>query len=304
MKKTLALLLALAMSCTMLASCDEDSSSKDSSSKADSSVTDSSVVDSEAPADSSDVDSSEAPADSSEPDSSVVDSSEPDSSVVDSSEPDSSEPDSSEPETPDEPDQPTGEGIVFGDEITTDDRLFETLVAEMAKGSMTMEMEMEQDGMSIYICMVTDGKSTYTDMNMMGIAITALSTPDGAYYLDTAGKRYYKDPTNQEISTGTEDIADQFLGEDQKYVKTLNVTIDGEEYVAENYTIDGDEGYFAFNADGDLVAVIAKMDGATEFTAVPMLLSAKADAEKLTLPADYTAMTDQEFTEFYGALMG
>ena len=299
MKKTLALLLALAMSCTMLASCDEDSSSKDSSSKADSSVTDSSVVDSEAPADSSDVDSSEAPADSSEPDSSVVDSSEPDSS-----EPDSSEPDSSEPETPDEPDQPTGEGVVFGDEITTDDRLFETLVAEMAKGSMTMEMEMEEEGLSNYVYMSTDGKSTYSSMNMMGIAITALSTPDGAYYLDTEGKRYYKDPTNQEISTGTEDIADQFLGEDQKYIKTLNVTIDGEEYVAENYTIDGDAGYFVFNDDGDLVAVIAPVAADENLQVVPMLLSAKADAEKLTLPADYTAMTDQEFQEFYGALLG
>lgn len=301
MKKTLALLLALAMSCTMLAACDEDSSSKDSSSKADSSVSDSSVVDSEAPADSSEPDSSVADSsepEASEPDSSVVDSSEPDSSVVDSSEPDSSVVDSSEP------DQPTGEGVVFGDEITTDDRLFEALVAEMAKGSMTMEMDIEQDGMAIYVCMVTDGKSTYTDMNMMGIAITALSTPDGAYYLDTAGKRYYKDPTNQDISTGTEDIADQFLGEDQKYVKTLNVTIDGVEYVAENYTVDGEPGYFAFNDDGDLVAVIAKMDGATEFTAVPMLLSAKADASKLTIPADYTAMTDQEFMDFYGALMG
>ena len=304
MKKTLALLLALAMSCTMLASCDEDSSSKDSSSKADSSVTDSSVVDSEAPADSSDVDSSEAPADSSEPEASEPDSSEPETSEPDSSEPDSSEPDSSEPETPDEPDQPTGEGIVFGDEITTDDRLFETLVAEMAKGSMTMEMDMEQDGMSIYVYMTTDGKSTYTDMNMMGIAITALSTPDGAYYLDTAGKRYYKDPTNQDISTGTEDMADQFLGEDQKYVKTLNVTIDGEEYVAENYTIDGDAGYFVFDDAGDLVAVIAPVAADENLQVVPVLLSAKADADKLTLPADYTAMTDQEFMDFYGALMG
>ena len=299
MKKTLALLLALAMSCTMLASCDEDSSSKDSSSKADSSVTDSSVVDSEAPAESSDADSSETPADASETESSVGASTE-----TDLAEPDSSEPDSSEPETPDEPDQPTGEGVVFGDEITTDDRLFETLVAEMAKGSMTMEMEMEEEGLSIYVYMSTDGKSTYSSMNMMGIAITALSTPDGAYYLDTEGKRYYKDPTNQEISTGTEDIADQFLGEDQKYIKTLNVTIDGEEYVAENYTIDGDAGYFVFNDDGDLVAVIAPVAADENLQVVPMLLSAKADAEKLTLPADYTAMTDQEFQEFYGALLG
>lgn len=94
MKKTLALLLALAVSCSMLASCGDDSSS---SSKAD----DSSVADSSSVAD-----------ESSAEDSSVEDSSVEDSSTEDSSTEDSSEAD---PEPIEGPVTLTGSGEYAGD---------------------------------------------------------------------------------------------------------------------------------------------------------------------------------------------
>lgn len=282
MKKTLALLLALAMSCSMLVACSEDDDS--SKKETGSSVADSSVVDS------SDVDSSDV-------DSSDVDSSDGDSSNGDSSDGDSSNGDSSNG------DSPITEGKTeLGDEIETEERLFETLVAELSKGTMTMEMDVEQEGLAIYVYMTTDGTNTYADVNMLGMGVTTLQTADGSYYLDTEGKRYYLDTTATDVTDDYGSIADDLIGEDQKYVKTLNVTIDGTDYVAECYEIDGSEGYFVFDANGDITAVIASNAGET--MTMPVTLSAKADTSKLSLPEDYTAMTDDEFTAFYGDLTG
>lgn len=295
MKKTLALLLALAMSCSMLTACSED----DSSSKADnsSSVADSSAADSSA-ADSSATDSSEAET----PDSSEVDSSEPDSSEPDSSEPDSSEPDSSEPDKPDQPDKPTGEGIVFGDEVETDERLFEALVAELEKGTMTMEMDVEQDGLAVYMYVTSDGKNSYAEMDMFGMAITMLYADGKTYYLDTANKKYYHDTTATENTTDSLISTDDITGTNQEYISTGTVTIDGVEYVAECYDIDGATGYFVFDDDALIGAV--KIDPVTneaKFTAV--YLAAEVDSSKLSLPSDYTAMTAQEFAELMGVDM-
>lgn len=296
MKKTLALLLALAMSCSMLTACSED----DSSSKADnsSSVADSSAADSSA-TDSSATDSSEPET----PDSSEVDSSEPDSSepeTPDSSEPDSSEPD--EPDQPDQPDKPTGEGIVFGDEVETDERLFEALVAELEKGTMTMEMDVEQDGLAIYMYVTSDGKNSYAEMDMFGMAITMLYADGKTYYLDTANKKYYHDTTATEDTTDSLISTDDITGSEQTYISTGTVTIDGVEYVAECYDIDGATGYFVFDDDALIGAVdIDPVTNEAQFTAV--YLAAEVDSSKLSLPSDYTAMTAQEFAELMGVDM-
>lgn len=295
MKKTLALLLALAMSCSMLTACSED----DSSSKADnsSSVADSSAADSSA-TDSSATDSSEPET----PDSSEVDSSEPDSSEPDSSEPDSSEPDSSEPDKPDQPDKPIGEGIVFGDEVETDERLFEALVAELEKGAMTMEMDVEQDGLAIYMYVTSDGKNSYAEMDMFGMAITMLYADGKTYYLDTANKKYYHDTTATEDTTDSLISTDDITGSEQTYISTGTVTIDGVEYVAECYDIDGATGYFVFDDDALIGAVdIDPVTNEAQFT--PVYLAAGADTSKLSLPSDYTAMTAQEFAELMGVDM-
>ncbi len=292
MKKTLALLLALTMSMAMLTACSEDDSSKDkdSSSKADSS----SVVDASS-ADDSSVE------DSSVEDSSVEDSSEPDSSVVDSSEPDSSVVDSEDPTST--PDTPAVDGVEFGDTITTDERLFETLVADMAAGAMTMEMDIEQDGIAIYMYMTTDGTATYVDMNMMGMAITMLSTGTNTYYLDNTNKKYYEDPSNSGAENVMGDPTEELMGDDMQYISTGSVTIDGVEYVAECYSIDGEEGYFVFDG-ADLVAVISSDAVSGGAMVTPVTLSAKADTSKLSLPAGYTAMTDEEFAAMYEGLLG
>lgn len=300
MKKTLALLLALAMSCSMLTACSED----DSSSKADnsSSVADSSAADSSA-ADSSDADTSEPET----PDSSEVDSTEPDSSEVDSSEPDSSEvdssePDSSEPDLPDHPDTPAGEGIVFGDEIETSDRLFEALVAELEKGTMTMEMDVEQDGLAIYMYVTSDGKNSYAEMDMFGMAITMLYADGNTYYLDAASKKYYHDTTATEDTTDSLISTDDITGTNQEYISTGTVTIDGVEYIAECYDIDGATGYFVFDDDALIGAVdIDPVTNEAKFT--PVYLAAEVDSSKLSLPSDYTAMTAQEFAELMGVDM-
>lgn len=310
MKKTLALLLALAMSCTMLTACSEKDD-KDSSSKADSSsVVDSSNVD--PGTESSEPDSSEPDSsvpDSSEPDSSEPDSSEPDSSEPDSSEPDSSEPDSSEPDssepTSSEPNGPvSSNGIVFGDTIETSDRLFETLASELEKGACTMEMDVEEDGMAVYMYMTTDGKTTYVSMDFMGMAITMLTDDTTSYYLDEANKKYYSVPADPSNPTDELVDTDALTGENQEYISTGTVTVDGTEYTAEKYTIDGDEGYFVFNDAGDLCGIITVDPVSEETLFTPVVLKASAETDKLSLSSDYTAMTDEEFAAFMGVDMG
>ncbi len=263
MKKLIAILAALTLGCTMLAACGEE----DSSSKADSSSNVSAADSSEA--DSSDVDSS-SKADSSDVDSS----SEADSSDVDSS----------------EPDQPSGEGRLNAlmDEIDS-------------SGSFTIDMTVEQEGMTMSVYVTTDGSSTYMDMDMMGMKISALDKDGVSYILDNAGKRYYKDETG-ETTASTEGMVDELVGAEFTLTGTSKVTIEGVEYDCESYksvNVDGEENTvdYVFNADGK-VAFIGQQE---EY--MPVTLLAGADTSKLSIDG-YTEMTDEEYMAWYSELLG
>lgn len=284
MKKTLALLLALAMSCTMFAACaEEDDSSKkekDSSSVAES------VAD-----------------DSSEDESSEDESSEDESSEDESSEDESSKDESSEDESsdPDSGDKPAPSGAEFTGDITienetaveTSDRLFEALAADIASSqTCTMSADIAQDGIELVIYMTMEGNNIYVDMDFLGIAMTVLSTDEASYIIDTDTKKYYTDSTgSMSDQLGAEDLLSEFTAlDDMTYISTSSVTIDGASYTMETYENEyGTEVKYIFDASGDVVAI--NNDG-SEF--IPFLLSRKADTSKFSV-SGYTQMTDEEF---------
>ncbi len=298
MKKTLALLLALAMSATMLTACSEDDSSKDkknSGSKADaSSVVDDSSADDSSVEDSSVDDSSVE--DSSVEDSSVEDSSVDDSSIVDSSAADSSKPDVGNTTFP------TIDGIEFGSTYDTAERRYSTLVNNLAAGNFTMDMTHTEDGMTVSIYVTANKNSYYLDMNM-GISITMLTTGNKSYYLDNEGKKYYEVPKSEDDDLYDELIED-FIDEDVRYVSTCKATVDGKDYVTERYLDDdGEDVYFMFDGD-NIAGVIAYEDNIGAYMYLSAFVSAKTDSSKLSLPSSYTAMTDEEFGNMYAGLLG
>ncbi len=297
MKKLLASILALAMSVTLLAGCEEVDSSRDknSSSKADaSSVVDDSSADDSSVEDSSVDDSSVE--DSSVEDSSVEDSSVDDSSIVDSSAADSSKPDVGNTTFP------TIDGIEFGSTYDTAERRYSTLVNNLAAGNFTMDMTHTEDGMTVSIYVTANKNSYYLDMNM-GISITMLTTGNKSYYLDNEGKKYYEVPKSEDDDLYDELIED-FIDEDVRYVSTCKATVDGKDYVTERYLDDdGEDVYFMFDGD-NIAGVIAYEDNIGAYMYLSAFVSAKTDSSKLSLPSSYTAMTDQEFTDWYSSLWG
>ena len=272
MKKILAMALALAMSCSMLVACgEEDSSSKEKDTNTSSvAAEDNSKTDDDA--------SSEGGDESSKDDTSSADDS--------SNAPELSGDIKLENETP----------------VETDERKFETLVNTVAEsGEFTVNCDIEQDGMELVMYITTDGKSTYIDMNLLGMAITVLSNSDGDYLLDTANKKYYFDNTG---SMGMESVGEEMVDsmtslDDLTYSSTSTATIDGKEYTVEKY-LNNDtqiEVSYIFNANGDLVLV-----GNDEMY-MPFEFKASVDSSKLTVDG-YTAMTDEEFVAWSQSFAG
>ncbi len=283
MKKILALLAAMALSCTMLASCgDEDSSSNGG------------------------VDSTSSVADTS----SAAD----DTSADASSEEDSSKEDtSSEDDTSSEADKPANNGSVAAklsadvtiENITekqTDEKLFENLVNEITTNkTCTMDYELSQEGMNMIAVISMDADNVYMDMDILGMKMTAFINPDGSYYIDKETKKYYKAPAGEEADTEELGLSlvDQMSSlEGMEYVSSADCEIDGKAYVLETWknTELGTQMQYVF--DGEDVVLVKQED-----VQMPFLLSAKADESLFTLDG-LTEMTDEEFAAYQEALMG
>lgn len=282
MKKILALLAAMALSCTMLASCgDEDSSSNGG------------------------VDSTSSVADTS----SAAD----DTSADASSEEDSSKEDtSSEDDTSSEADKPANNGSVAGklsadakiENITekqTDEKLFEKLVDEITTNkTCTMDYELSQEGMNMIAVISMDADNVYMDMDLGIMKITALINPDGSYYIDKEAKKYYKeageDASTEELGMSLVDEMSSLEG--MEYVSSADCEIDGKAYVLETWKNTEQNVEMQYVFDGDDVVLVKQGD-----VQMPFLLSAKADESLFTLDG-LTEMTDEEFAAYQEALMG
>ncbi len=291
MKKLLASILALTMSVTLLAGCEEGSTSdNDSSSKADSSsVADSSVTD------------------SSEPDSDTPDSSEPDSSEPDSSEPDSSEPDSSEPDSSaidgGEIVFPVRDGFTFSDDTyVADESLYEQLGAGLLNGSYTVEME--QDGS--YLFATTDGSSIFFCLNEGTGYYAILASATEAYFLDIVNSKYFP-YSGQTIDTIGEPLPiEEIYSSEAVYECSGTVNAGGAEYTFEYYTSSGSdaENFFIFNNDGAVCGIFHRSSDSEEYEFRSMFISAEAAEENLYIPSGYTQMTDDEFVAWTEGMQG
>lgn len=275
MKKILALLAAMALSCTMLASCgDEDSSTKDTDSST------ASVADTTSAADDT---SSEADA-------------------------------SSEDDTSSKADEPANNGGSVAAKLSadakienitekqTEDKLFEKLVNEITTNkTCTMDYELSQEGMNMIAVISMDADNVYMDMDVLGMKMTAFISPDGSYYIDKETKKYYKAPAGEEADTeelGLSLVDEMSSLEGMEYVSTADCEIDGKAYVLETWknTELGTEMQYVF--DGEDVVLVKQED-----VQMPFLLSAKADESLFTLDG-LTEMTDEEFAAYQEALMG
>lgn len=258
MKKTLAMLLALAVSAAMLSACGSDDSFSATKDK-------SSVI-------------------AADDSSSTADTSEDDSSAGDD--------DSSEGEVPKFECTIENEAA-----LETDERMFEALVGTVAEsGEFTVNTNIQADGMSLVMYVTTDGTSTFIDMNLMGMSLTVMSNNDGEYMLDTEGKKYYLAPEGSMSmsSAGEELIAGMTTLDGVTYRETCSATVNGEECVIEKYINNETEieVSYIFDADGKL-AIVGNGD-----LYMPFEFTASADASKFSLDG-YTAMTDEEFVEWY-----
>lgn len=288
MKKILALLAAMALSCTMLVSCGDE----DSSSKSDNSST-SSVADTSSAADDTSADAS----------------SEEDSSKDDTS----SEADSSEEDSSSEADKPANNGGSVAGKLSatakienitekeTEDQLFKKLVDDITSTkTCTMDYELSQDGMSMKAIISMDKDNVYMDMDMLGMKITALITPDGSYYIDKDANKYYKeageDTSTEELGMSLVDEMSSLEG--MEYVSSADCEIDGKAYVLETWKNTEQNVEMQYVFDGDDVVLVKQGD-----VQMPFLLSAKADSSLFTIDG-MTEMTEEEYAAYIEALSG
>lgn len=264
MKKTLAMLLALAMGAAMLTACGSSDGSSDTKDTSSAVAAD---------------DSSAADTDTSEDDASKEDDT-------------SAGGDSSETEAP------KFECNIENEEaLETDERMFEELVSAVAEsGEFTVNADIKADGMELVMYVTTNGTSTFIDMQLMGTALTVMSNDDGEYILDTEGKKYYFDDTGSMnmSSAGEELIAGMTTLDGLTYRETCSATVNGDECIIEKY-INGEtsiEVSYIFDADGKLVLV-----GNGDMY-MPFEFTASVDASKFSIDG-YTEMTDEEFVEWF-----
>lgn len=267
MKKILAILAAMALSCTMLASCGDE----DSSSKSDDSST-ASVADTSSEADASSEEDTSSEADKPASGSSVAAKLSADAKI---------------------------ENIT---EKQTEDKLFEKLVNEITTNkTCTMDYELSQEGMNMIAVISMDAENVYMDMDVLGIKMTAFINPDGSYYIDKDAKKYYKAPAGEEADTeelGLSLVDEMSSLEGMEYVSSADCEIDGKAYVLETWknTELGTQMQYVF--DGEDVVLVKQDD-----VQMPFLLSAKADESLFTLDG-LTEMTDEEFAAYQEELMG
>lgn len=252
MKKALALLLALAMSCTMLTACSEDSSSDKDSSSAPGGNTPKPV----------------------KPSISTTDSSEPDSSTPDSSEPDSSVPDSSEPDSPVTHDVTlTGHSISFGDKVDSKGSVTISLF-DTVKNNDKIAFESVDAANNVTITCYVSGTSSYTvySGNNTSVAIINQHDFNNTYFIDETNSTYYEFPGENDFSVLGElnvlKTYQEIPDLTNAYVETVEVVLDGENYCAEYFNLNGEEMYFIYDTSmTKILTIISENELANEIGA-------------------------------------
>lgn len=269
MKKLLAICLALVMTCSVMTACNEkDAESQNSN---NSSVSDSSSTNNDSSKDNSSKDD-------------------------DSTTPDVEVSLSGNAETP------LGETV--GDEIEVDTSAFDDIANLNTAEAFTFDvfLSLNADGVSMEMPMVisTDGNSTYTNVNMLGINAVSLMTDGKTYYIDDTNKVYYVEDGIEEGATdGILDSMDMSSFTDiSDSIKSANkVTIDGAEF--ERYLATAEEGDVCiYVANGKLVYF------ADETTLLTINeISDKPRTDLFEIPSDYKEVSEEEYSELmYGDL--
>ncbi len=193
--------------------------------------------------------------------------------------------------------------IVIGEEIKTDERLLSELEEKINENrEQTVIIDAADMDYPIYFYTTHDGNNVYTRTIITGSEMNILSNEGGTYILDGKKKRYYKDETA--IPTYPVNYITTQLADSTSYLGTYNVTVISTDYVAEKYKDDIGFTYFVFYTDGTVMAMLSQLEEGGPVVVTPTTITAEATDEKLKLPKDYTAMTAEEYVDFYNRPSG
>lgn len=271
MKKTLAMILALSMSCAMLASCG----------------------DTESPS-ASDTDTSSAAAAAEDNSSETEEDSEADeSSEADENSEEEKTPDDENSEKEEEPSKEDGNNAQTGEGT-----MYEKLAAAV-KESGVFTYGVTSEGHEAYV--TTDGKSIY----ILSFGISQLTTADGTYLIDSEKMTYAKVEDDYGFDLTYSTYLDSITDMDGAVCSSVETeTINGAEYTVETYTSSDDtigfsiELKFAFNDKGELCYTLTSYNGeSTGYNET--VLSTEADSSKLDIDlTKYTEVAEEDFYQW------
>lgn len=270
MKKTLAMILALSMSCAMLASCGDTESP---------SANDTDTFSAAAAEDNS----SEAEEDSEADESSEADENSEEEKTPDDENSEKEE----EPSKEDGNNTQTGEGTMY-----------EKLAAAV-KESGAFTYGVTSEGHEAYV--TTDGKSIY----ILSFGISQLTTADGTYLIDNEKMTYAKVEDDYGFDLTYSTYLDSITDMDGAVCSSVETeTINGAEYTVETYTTSEDnfglnfELKFAFNDKGELCYTSTTLGGeAPEYS--ESVITAEADFSKLDIDlTKYTEVAEEDFYQW------
>ena len=141
-------------------------------------------------------------------------------------------------------------------------------------------------------------------MNMMDWIVMDMLIADGtSYIIDHENKCYSPSEEDAVVSFNTDD----YLTENtEDYRSSGTETVNGVEYLYEEYEIDGTTAryYFDSNENIQLIGVFYE-DSEPQYINFTVEFSDTADETPFVFPADYTEMTAEEYAELlYGDMFG
>ena len=221
MKKAIALSLSIIMSMSMLCACseDDDSSKKDKDSSAGSG--NSSMVLRPLTPDSDD--------DSSKKD----DSSKPQSDINHSV-------------------SIAGHDISFGDTLSADSSKWEKFAEDLKEDKIAFACTTSVNGIEMIISCYLKGDHSYCIYDIEGKKLTIFNKRESneVYVLDDINKTYALFPEGEKFpDLGEKEILEHYqtMPDYGEYIETVEITIDGEEYVAECFELEGEYLYLVYD---------------------------------------------------------
>lgn len=185
----------------------------------------------------------------------------------------------------------------LGEAIKTEKSMYEELVKNYNEGNFSYAYSTEDNSYIFYESSDKNHTFHWTHSNKK---LAVLKTNGETYIIDIAGKKYCKGEEGDYSSeSNIKELNDAYMN--GQYVRSYEITYNGEKYIAELVKLDilnGNGAYFVFDDNGDAIAYIStNVDGSPLVTSLRL---SDADVQNFEIPSGYTEISRDDMIEYLG----